>query len=217
MSDHELDLASPEDTLLSRVPLFDNPRKTDYLGYRACGFHVHAACDLVPIMYKTVVGWRKSDSRFAEFESNRLYELQKSIGPDLLRLEFLRNFKLVLIADNKVLNKAALLGVNVGAVHVDGNGNEAVVRAGLTEREYDYLKVARKNYSPQDLLALHRALEPESVEEDKGMYGKVVVVLNGEIIEGEMARRAAGSALLQQWRKNKEMLPESEVVEEDSA
>lgn len=212
MPEPESDLASTEDVLFSRVALSANPRKADYLGYRACGFSVRTACDLVPVAYKTVLGWRKSDPDFAEFESNRLYELQKNIGPDILRLEFLRNFKLALKGDHEVLRKAALLGLDHGVVTmVDG---EEVAQLGLTNREFEYLKTIRKHYGPQDLLALHKALEPEAEPQDEGMLGRVVVIVNNEIVEGEVARQAAGKALLNQFKANKEMLPEPK--DEDS-
>lgn len=209
MPEPELDLASTEDALFSRIALSTNPRKSAYLGYRACGFSVMAACDLVPVQHKTVVGWRKSDPDFADFESNRLYELQRNIGPDILRLEFLRNFKLALKGDFKVLNAAALLGVNRGVVGANSEGELETLRAGLTDREFEYLKTIRKHYGPQELLALHKALEPESADEDgKGMLAQVVVIVDGKLVEGEVARRAGTHALLEQFTVNAEMVPE---------
>ena len=154
----EVDIASSEDALFSRIALSNNPRKSAYLGYRSCGFAFREACNLVPVSESTVKAWRRDDPEFADFESNRLYELQKNIGPDILRLEFLRNFKLALKGDYKVLQKAALLGVNPTSPEAN---------YGLSQREFDYLKTIRKHYGPQEVLALHRALEPEAMDEDK--------------------------------------------------
>ena len=208
MSEPEVAPDSTEDALFSRIALFANPRKSEYLGYRACNFSVREACDLVPISLAQVHKWRREDPEFAKFESNNLHELQRDIGPQLLRLDFVRNVKLFLKIDFKVLYKAHLLGLDVGPAM--GSKREAV-SAGLTSREFEYLKTIRKEYGPAAMLAFHKALEPESVKEDRGMLDKVVVIVNNQIIEGEAARAAAGKVLLDQMKENRKMLPEGEV------
>jgi hypothetical protein len=203
----EVDANSEEDTLFSRVALSSNPRKSDYLGYRACGFTVRESCNMAGITQRCLIHWRKKDREFQEFESNNLYELQKSIGPDLARLWFLRNFVLALRVDNRVLNIAALTGVNQ-AEDIDLTDNTRA-RSGLTAREFDYLKIARGNYKPQELLALHRALMPES-EDTGGAVGPLVVIVDGQVLQGEAASRAASRLLLDQFTVNAKMLPEGQ-------
>jgi hypothetical protein len=204
----EVDPNSEDDTLFSRVALSANPRKSDYLGYRACGFSVRESCNLAGITQRCLIHWRKKDKEFQEFESNNLYELQKSIGPDLARLWFLRNFVLALKVDNRVLNIAALTGVNQ-AEDIDLTDNTRA-RSGLTTREFDYLKVARGNYRAAELLALHRALMPEQEGNDGASTGPLVVILDGQVLQGEAATRAASRALLTQFTVNAKMLPEGE-------
>lgn len=203
----EVDIDSTEDALFSRISLYSTPRKTDYLGNRACGFSIREACNLTGIALGTVYKWRREDPEFAEFESNNLYDLQKSIGPDVIRLGFLRCFQMFLKVDHKVLYKASILGLDVR----DGVQEGEAIRAGLTTREYEYLCKIRKEYAPAAMLALHRALEPDvAPEDDKGMFANVVVLVDGKIIEGELARSVAGKALLEQCKANREMLTEGE-------
>lgn len=202
-----IDANSEEDTLFSRVALSANPRKSDYLGYRACGFSIREACNLANVTMRCLLHWRQKDKEFQEFESNNLYELQKSIGPDMARSWFLRNFVLALKVDNKILSRAALTGVNQ-AEDIDLTDNTRA-RRGLTAREFDYLKVARSNYRAAELLALHRALMPES-EDTGGAVGPLVVIVDGQVLQGEAASRAASRLLLDQFTVNAKMLPEGQ-------
>lgn len=138
-----------QQALLSRIPhLKGGPRvaasKADYLGYRASGFPIRQACYLADINHSTLTRWRANDSEFADIETNRIQELQGSVGSDIVRLEFLRNMRLGLRTDFKVLYTA---------VHD---------LEGLTDRQFKYLQRIRALYSPQDLLAISRALSPES-------------------------------------------------------
>jgi hypothetical protein len=204
----EVDANSEEDTLFSRVALSANPRKSDYLGNRACGFSVREACNLAGVTMRTLIGWRKKDKEFREFESNNLYELQKSIGPDMARLWFLRNYVLLLKIDNKVLNVAALTGVNPQEI-VDLTDSTRA-RSGLTTREFEYLKIAQGRYRSAELLALHRALIPEQEGGDGSAIGPLVVILDGQVLQGEAASRAAARALLNQFTVNAKMLPEGQ-------
>lgn len=198
----QVDPASEEEALFSRIALSANPRKTEYLGNRACGFSIREACNLSEISVGTLHKWRREDTAFAEFEEN-IYELQRDIGPDVIRLGFLRCFKMFLNIDHKVLMKASLLGLDIR----DGISEGKAIKAGLSTREYDYICKIRKEYVPAALLALHRALEPEALpEDDKGILDRVVVLVDGKFIEGELARAVAGKALLDQCKENKKML-----------
>ncbi|KKN47217.1 hypothetical protein LCGC14_0665060 [marine sediment metagenome] len=146
-----IDLADEtgQKALLSRIPhMKGGPRtaesKADYLGYRATGFPIRQACYLANINHSTLTRWRASDPDFADFETNRLSELQASVGGDLVRIEFLRNMRLAMRTDFKVLYKAVH--------HLDA----------LTEREFKVLQKIRSLYSPQDLLAVTRAVGPNA-------------------------------------------------------
>lgn len=206
----EVVASSEEDILFSRIALFDNPRKSDYLGYRACSFSIREACRLTPISEAQVRKWRAEDPEFARFESN-IPELQKTIGADLLRGDFARNVKLFLKVDFQVLAKAAIMGLDVATM----SAGEAVL-AGLSTREFEYLKTIRKEYAPAAMLAFHKALEPEATAEDRGMLQQVIVYVDGKLLSDEAARAAAGKSLLDQWKENKKMLPESKDDNEES-
>lgn len=145
----ELQDETGQQALLSRIPhLKGGPKtaasKADYLGYRATGFPIRQACYLADINHSTLTRWRASDSEFADIETNRIQELQDSVGNDLVRLEFLRNMRLGMRIDFKVLYTAAH--------HLEA----------LTDRQFKYLQRIRSLYSPQDLLAVSRALTPDS-------------------------------------------------------
>jgi hypothetical protein len=181
-----VDPNSLEGMISARLPYFPNPRVMEYVTYRAAGFGIREACQLTGVSQATLNNWRKKYPEFAKVESEQLPDLQRKLGPDVTRLTFLRNFMLALKADEKVLFKAAC------------------TIAALTANELDYLKVARRHYSPQDLVALQRAIEPES----GGLGGAVppiVVIMDGEMLVEEAARRAAAKVILDRFTANKEL------------
>jgi len=162
-----------QQALLSRIPhLAGGPRtaasKADYLGYRATGFPIRQACYLADINHSTLVRWRADDSEFADIETNRIQELQSSVGNDLVRLEFLRNMRLGLRTDFKILYTA---------VH----NLEA-----LTDRQFKYLQRIRSLYTPQDLLAISRALAPGS--ETPTDFAEMVIEITKARLEVRVAK-----------------------------
>ena len=165
-----------QQALLSRIPhLAGGPRmaamKADYLGYRATGFPIRQACYLTGVNQSTLTRWRASDKEFAEIETNRLPELQKSVGNDLIHLEFLRNMRLAMKGDFKILFKAVY--------HLDS----------LTDREFAYLKRIRGLYSPQDLLSISKALAPES--EGPEDFAEMVLSLTQSRLEVRVAKKGS--------------------------
>lgn len=141
-----------EAALMSRVPLLaGDERKMDYLCWRATGFSVREACDLAGVTQKQVNRWRKNDPVFGVYESDRLPELQRLVGPDVLRLEFMRNFRLLLRADANVIMK--------GYKHLNGYQVE------MTDHEWQYFRQIRSHYSAKDFLDLEKALQPEKHRE----------------------------------------------------
>ena len=155
--DPEVEIDGPDDlkdetgekALIARIPhLEGGPRtasgKADYLGYRACGFPIRQALYLADITWPTLSRWRNSDPVFKDLEENKLQELQDNVGPDLIRLGFIRNMRLAMATDFKILIKAVH--------HMDS----------LTDREFAYLKRMRVQYGSQELVSINRALAPES-------------------------------------------------------
>lgn len=180
-----------EEALKARLPLINNPRKASYLANRACSFSVRESCNMAGITQATVMKWRREDEDFRMWESKSLSFLQHDLVDDILRAEFLRNMRLALNRDFKILYKS------VYNFH------------GLDAREFDYLKLIRKHYTPQDLLALERAMQPEEADTNRGI--SFTVNVNGEQVESIEVRRAAARHLLEQFdASSRANLPESE-------
>lgn len=176
-----------EEMLVARIPLSNNPRKASYLSYRAAGFSVRESCALVPVNFGTVKKWRREDSEFREWESGeKLAWLQSNVAHDLTQMEFMRNFRLCLRLDKKILFKASLS------------------LATLTDRELEVLKVIRKHYTPQDIIVVQRALQPEPDQMPPGSYREsITVTVEGRRVEGENARRVAARELLENFEASK--------------
>ncbi len=135
--------------LSSRIPkLAGGPltsaSKEEYLTYRATGFPIRQALALTNVNQSTLGRWRRSDPDFAMWETEKLPELQSTMGQEVLKLSFMRNMRLALATDFKVLLKAAI-------------SLEA-----LTDREMKVLMRIRNMYAPSDLLTITKALEPSS-------------------------------------------------------
>ena len=133
--EEEHKLPDDETTLLARIPLMvGSEKKAAYLSYRSCGFTVTQSADLAGTKLHNVNLWRRNDPVFRRIEQEDLQRLQDTVGNDVVKFEFLRNMRLLLAADMKVISK----GVN--------NINL------LEEREYDYFKTIRRLYTPNELL-----------------------------------------------------------------
>jgi hypothetical protein len=186
-----------EEMLKARIPLGNNPRKASYLSYRAAGFSVRESCVLVPVMFGTVKAWRRDDEEFRSWESGeKLSWLQSNVAHDLTQMEFMRNFRLCLRLDKKVLYRAAL-SLDL-----------------LTEREMEVLKIIRKHYTPSDIMAVQRALVPEPDQMPPGSYREsITVTVEGRTIEGENARRAAARELLANFESGKRAIEAAEKLE----
>ncbi len=134
-----------EEALLSRIPLqAGTQKKALYLSYRATGFPVRQACDLAEMSLEDLHRWRKQDAQFKEFETTKLYELQATVGSDVVRLEFMRNFRMIMKKDFLVIRKALFDEDNI------------------TDDEWKYFLMVRKHYTPNDMLALEKAIHPEN-------------------------------------------------------
>ena len=184
-----------EAILQAKLPLVNNPRKASYLSYRATGFKVREACHLAEVNLHTVLRWRREDPDFAAWEGKSLGFLQQKMGDDILRAEFMRNMKLALRRDFKVLYRSVY---NL---------------EGLSDREFEYLKLVRRHYTPSDLLALERALAPDVQSEGAGGV-HVTVNVGAEQIESEAANRAAAKELLDRFSANGRLaIPDVETIE----
>ncbi len=168
----------------ARIPLSQNPRKAEYLSNRAVGFTIREALALSEVTQTTLNRWRREDHEFLQFEQERLAFLHRTISSDIMRMKWLRNFFLVLRRDSRILYKSAF---NF---------------EGLTDNERSYLHLIRKHYTPQDLLALEKALEPEHGERAKIEVDKAVFIVDGKEVRDPDQRQAAARAVLDRFNAN---------------
>ena len=163
------DIVYEEDSDLNRalalIPSqFGISPKATYLGYRSLGLTPQQALQIQELDEDTLYKWRRDDPELFIFEAKYLRELQRKLSVHLLRIGFLRNMTLFIAKDAVILNKAMM------------SMDE------LSDREMRYLIKVRSHYTPADLLALEKAIDPEAHQE------KVTINLTWgetqEIIEG---------------------------------
>ena len=182
----------------ARIPLSQNPRKAEYLSNRAVGFSIRESLALSEVTQTTLNRWRREDREFLQFEQERLAFLQRTISGDIMRMKWLRNFFLVLRRDSRVLYKSAF---NF---------------EGLTDNERAYLHLVRKHYTPQDLLALEKALEPEHGERARIEVDKAVFLVDGKEVRDPGQRQAVARAVLDRFNANAKYA-EAQEAESDEA
>ncbi len=183
-----------ENALLARIPLLSRSlNKARYLAWRSAGFTVRESCDLADIRQATVMHWRKNDEEFYDIETNRLQDLQRTVGADLMLLDFDRNFRLFLHTDFKVAYKAAC------------NPNS------LSENELSIYNKARGHYRPKERMELEQALKPE--EERPTGDLQVTVVVEGKVVSDRASKEEGLKKLLKQFQITGEVIEE---VEDDA-
>lgn len=136
-------LPAPSDTQAiadSLAPAFgeDDPR-TRYLSFRASGFSVREAAHLVGVHQRTVLRWRHDHPEVAEYERN-IGQIRQKFGANFAYAEFLRNFRLVMIQDGKLLYKQATRPTE------------------LTQEDKMALNRIRQYYTPQQMEVVRAAL-----------------------------------------------------------
>lgn len=125
--------------------------KAIYLSFRASGFTVREAAGLAHRTTKQVANWREADEEFRQLDSEKLPILRASVGREVVSLEFLRNYRLILMRDYQVLKKCIQ--------HPDT----------MTSQENQYLLKARAHYTPQQLAILEQLFAPLGAPTEDGM------------------------------------------------
>lgn len=140
LDDSELpDVDSAENVVLGMIPyMTGDSRKAQYLAFRAVGFAVREALELVDVTSRTLRNWRRSDGEFARLDSDGLAELREKVAVEATAVRFLRNFTLIQLRDYHVFHKLA----------TDPDA--------MTRDEKAWAKEARKYYTPQQLDALKK-------------------------------------------------------------
>lgn len=127
------------------VPYNRDDDRSRYLGLRSSGFTIREALGLIGKAKSTLSAWRKEEV-FLDLE-NRLPELRKELALEYASLEFLRNYRLVLEKDFRVL-KTSL----IKRTREDKDGNITTVP--MDSQDFQYLTKMRAHYTPQQLQAI---------------------------------------------------------------
>ena len=132
---------------MSRIPgLFGSSEKATFLMYRSIGLTEKQIVDrglIGGLRPSTIEFWRQKDEHFKQFELTKLGELQKSAGPDMVRLGFLRNLTMLVAGDSRLIDKAQ------------------TDLEELSDREFEMYSRLRKQYNANELLALEKAINPD--------------------------------------------------------
>lgn len=158
------------ETAISRIPeMFGQSVKATYFGLRSLGLNSRQCLQALNLEEGTLQYWQKSDPKFLEFERQALPKLQKEASVSILRLGFIRNMTVFVLQDWKILQRMADYGPDV-----------------LTDREFGYVKQIRKHYTPSDLLAIEKAVNPEAHNgkvEINLTWGNGATIIDGEASE----------------------------------
>lgn len=123
--------STEESIAQSIVPYNRDDARCRYLGLRASGFTIREALRLIGKAQSTLSAWRH-DKTFADLET-RLPELRRELALEYANLEFLRNYRLILEKDYRVI-KSSL--------------DKKVI---LSAQDHQYLLKLRSHYTPQQL------------------------------------------------------------------
>ena len=135
--------------VLSRIPpLFGISPKATYLAFRSIGMTSKECLRVLKMERTALKKWRMEDELFFHIETEKLIELQRSVGPEVVRLKFLRNALMLYEIDSDIIKEVWDKGVNE-----------------VTDKEFQYFRQIRGNYNPADLLSLEKAINPDKHRE----------------------------------------------------
>lgn len=155
-------VGAPEESIPEAyVPWNRDDDRARYLGLRCSGFTIREALTLIGKSKSALSGWRH-DPKFVDLE-DRIPELRKSLGMEYVAFETLRNFRLVLEKDYRVLKES--LQPHKKTVK-DAQGNTEEVDVGMNEQDFKYLLAIRSNYTPAQLKAIEELFNPSKGDKD---------------------------------------------------
>lgn len=129
------------------VPYARDDDRSRYLGLRASGFTIREALKLIAKAHSTLSLWRK-DATFVDLE-NKIPELRKTLALEYAGLEFLRNYRLILEKDFRVIKGS------LSREEVRGN-EDKVLTIPQDSQDFQYLLKARAHYTPQQLQVIEQ-------------------------------------------------------------
>ncbi len=128
----------------SIVPYNRDDARARYLGLRASGFAIREALRLIGKAQSTLSAWRH-DEEFQSLE-NRIPELRNTLALEYANLEFLRNYRLILEKDYRVIKES---------LEKDKE---------LSPQEHQYLLKLRSHYTPQQLQIMETLFRGDTPE-----------------------------------------------------
>ena len=153
------DATDEEKIAAAIVPYNRDDDRARYLGLRSSGFKIREALQLLGKAKSTLSHWRL-DPDFVQLE-NRLPEFRKALALEYTGLEFIRNFRLILEKDLRVIQRS---------LQKDTEGNSVL----LSDQEQQYLVKMRNQYTPQQLQVIEALITESGVGEGFDFTGKVL-------------------------------------------
>ena len=149
---------SPEESIpRSFVGYNRDDDRSRYLGLRASGFTIREALGLVGKAKSTLSLWRHEQT-FLDYENN-IPELRKTLALEYAGLEFLRNYRLILEKDFRVLKGSLTRKVTLG-----DDGKSSVAQQ--DSQDFQYLLKLRAHYTPQQLQSIEQMFGKGDNKED---------------------------------------------------
>lgn len=143
------EMDSPEESIpRCIVPYNRDDDRSRYLGLRASGFTIREALGLIGKAKSTLSLWRH-DITFCELENN-IPELRKTLALEYASLEFLRNYRLILEKDYRVIK-----GSLTRKSDIDESTGRTIIRP-QDAQDFQYLLKLRPHYTPQQLQAIEQ-------------------------------------------------------------
>jgi hypothetical protein len=132
------------DLIMAQIPsLFGDSDKATYLGFRALGFRPNQVLEVMQLPSDQLEIWYDDFPEMKVFEKEHLWDLQRKINADIVRLQFMRNMVMFLMKDSLI--------IRAGMVNSEG----------MSQRDFDYFKTVRRFYDTGQLLNLEKAIAPE--------------------------------------------------------
>ena len=142
------ELDTPEESIpRSIVPYNRDDDRARYLGLRASGFTIRETLGLLGKAKSTLSMWRH-DPEFVRLEDD-IPNMRKTLAMEYASLEFLRNYRLVLEKDFRVI-KGSLTRKTI----YDDNGRPYT--SPQDSQDFQYLIRLRAHYTPQQLQAIEQ-------------------------------------------------------------
>jgi len=132
------EVTQEEQIAQSLIPYNHDDARAKYLGYRSSGFTTREALKLIGYGASALSMWRR-DSEFLAIE-NDLPRYRKQLANEYVHLEFIRNYRLVLLKDYRVYQRSLTTEKDIEG-HI----------LPMSDQDHDYLLKARTHYTPQQL------------------------------------------------------------------